>query len=211
MRNAEDSGTFLAPALLTGTSAEFMGKKPLPRLVSERRMLFVLGPSGVGKSTVARVLCTEPRDELDTPGLAHRLIERVRLGAWPDEMLEDRPLVIDGPVGMRHRPSAVALLLELARQRALKGYRTVFCQTEPDGSVEELITQCEPGWAVVVGLRFPSGRKSRLRTARQICADLGLPPSAAEGTEHLDPWRYDRLMACLIERAVPDDGLGGTE
>ena len=42
------------PALVSGTSQEFIGAKPLPRVIRARAMVFVLGPAGVGKTTVAK-------------------------------------------------------------------------------------------------------------------------------------------------------------
>ncbi|MEQ1500780.1 MAG: hypothetical protein ABMB14_01050 [Myxococcota bacterium] len=197
----EDTGSFLAPALLTGTSSEFMGRKPLPRLLRQRNVLFVLGPHGVGKSTVARVLCGADRVDLDRNRLEHALLDRVRSGVWHEGLVDATSLVVDGPVWLRNRAGAVILLLELAKARATAGRRTAFCQVESDGSIEELISLTEPGSAVVVGLRFPTGRTSRMRCAREMCVELGLPADAADGSESLDPWRYDRLVAFLVERA----------
>ena len=221
MMGPEDSGEFFAPALLTGTSEEFLGRKPLPRVLRARNTVFVLGPQGVGKSTVARSLAGPAHIQYDTRQLEHVLIDCVRLGRWSERIEAAPSLVIDGPVWLRHRPGAVMLLLDLARRRSAAGRRTVFCQVsnpqplpggESDGSIEELIAQSEPGSAVVVGLRFPTGRKSRLRCARQLCEELGLPAVAAHGSESLEPWRYDRLVAFLVERAWrPTDGPeGGT-
>jgi hypothetical protein len=197
----EDTGSFLAPALLTGTSGEYMGRKPLPRLLRERHVVFVLGPQGVGKSTVARRLAGNVRVDLDTQHLEHALLDRVRSGKWSDGITGAPSLLVDGPVWLRTRIGALTLLLELARNRADQGRRTVFCQAQSDGSVEELITLTEPGSAVVVGLRFPSGTRSRLRCARQLCRELSLPIDAADGSELLEPWRYDRVVAFLVERA----------
>jgi hypothetical protein len=197
----EDSSSFLAPALLTGTSGEFMGRKPLPRLLRERMVVYVLGPHGVGKSRVARLLSGPVHEELDRSKLEHALLDRVRNGKWATNLLKTPSLVIDGPVWLRNRHGAVTLLLELARVRAYSALRTIICQAELDGSVEELISSSEPGSAVVVGLRFPTGRRSRLRCARELCDELGLPHEVALGSEYLDPWRYDRLVAYLIERA----------
>src|SRR5436190_8671872 len=42
------------PALVSGTSGEFLGRKPLPRSVATRPALFIFGPAGVGKTSVAR-------------------------------------------------------------------------------------------------------------------------------------------------------------
>jgi hypothetical protein len=214
----EESGSFLAPALLTGTSSEFMGRKPLPRLLRQRHLVFVLGPQGVGKSTVGRVLSRTNGDarvpsrlpavngysgwmDLDTSRLEHALLDRVRSGRWASEIEGASALVIDGPVWLRNRHGAVALLLELAKLRCTAQRRTVFCQAVTDGSIEELISLTEPGSAVVVGLRFPTGRKSRLRCAHEVCDAHGLPHAAADGSEALDPWRYDQLQAFLVERA----------
>ncbi len=209
MAARRDEHPVLAPALLTGTSAEFLGRKPLPRVLRDRLVVFVLGPVGVGKSTVGRALAGPGHAEIDATALNAVLVDRVRTGEWGP--WADAPsLLVDGPTFLQDRPSAVALFLELCAARAAAHRATVVCQSEPDGSVEALIRQCPPGAAVVLGLRFPRGRRSRLRTAEQICERLGLPRAAAAGTDALDPWRYDHLTAHLIERAVPRGGPDGS-
>jgi len=68
-----------APAFITGTSSEFMGRKPLPRVLRQRRITVVLGPEGVGKSTVARALAAGiPPLELDAKQLETQFNARVR-------------------------------------------------------------------------------------------------------------------------------------
>ncbi|MEN0061608.1 MAG: hypothetical protein AAGA48_05625 [Myxococcota bacterium] len=196
----DESGGFYSPALLTGTSSEFMGLRPLPRLLKQRRVVFVLGPPGVGKTSVASVLASEDHRTFDARAIDTMLLQRVREGAWSDELLGGRDLILDGPVWLRNRSGAVSLLAELAQVRAAQGGRTFYCQAEPDGSIEELIAAMEAGSSVVIGLRFPSGKRARLRCARRVCDELGLPRDAALGSECLDPWRYDRLVAWLVER-----------
>jgi hypothetical protein len=129
------------------------------------------------------------------------MLERVRENRWAERLIEVQALLLDGPVWLRNRRGAVSLMVELASKRASAGRRTVFCQVETDGSIEELISLTEPGSAAVVGLRFPTGRSSRLRCARELCDAHGLPHDVADGSEALDPWRYDRLEAFLVERA----------
>lgn len=192
---------FLVPALITGTSGEFMGRKPKPRLLRQRNIVFILGPEGVGKSTIGRLLLGSPRTDLHTREVESAIMTRVSDGRWSPEIEEAPSLLIDGPCWLRHRLGAQVLLTELIRGRAQAGRRTVICEVENDGSLEELISRIEPGSAVVMGLRFPVGRRTRLRVARQICRELDLPLEAADGSEQLDPWRYDRLVAHLVERA----------
>lgn len=196
----DESTGFYAPALLTGTSSEFMGHKPMPRLLRQRRVIFVLGPDGVGKSTVARLLAGSGHLRLDNRELDRVLLDRVRTGQWDETLTHSACLVLDGPTWLRNRTGAVQLLAELAQSRAISGHRTLFCQVDADGSIEELIAVMEAGSSVVVGLRFPSGRRARLRCARRLCDDLGLPREVAVGSEELEPWRYDRLVAWLVER-----------
>jgi ABC-type transport system involved in cytochrome bd biosynthesis fused ATPase/permease subunit len=191
----------LVPALITGTSGEFMGRKPRPRLLRQRNTVFILGPEGVGKSTVARLLLGSHRLDLHTREFEGALLARVKEECWTPEIDEAPALLIDGPCWLRHRPGAQQLVIELIRDRALAGRRTAICQVEDDGSVEDLIARTEPGSAVVMGLRFPVGRRTRLRVARQICRDLDLPLEAAEGSERIEPWRYDTLVAYLVDRA----------
>lgn len=181
------------PALLTGTSTEYLGRKPWPRVIRERQVIFVLGPEGVGKSSVARCLAGEPARVLDTRELQHAVLERVRRGRWAPELLEARALVLDGPVWLRHRQGLVDLLVELLRARLEARRRTVVCQSDNDGSAEALIGAMEAGSLVVIGLRFPKGKRGRLRYARRVCDELEIPREAARGTELLEPWRYDRV------------------
>ncbi len=180
------------PALLTGTSSEFLGRRPTPRLVRERHVLVVIGPPRVGKSRVGRRLAGEGFVALDTHDLDRAVVERIRHGAWND-LLEPAGLVLDGPVWLHNRPSVVQLLVELATLRASCQRRTVFCQRTADGSAEELMGAMPSGSMVVIGLRFPKGRRSRVAIAERRCEELGLDGATARGAHDLDPWTYDAL------------------
>lgn len=202
------------PAFLAGTSAEFLGRKPWPRVIRERHVIFVLGPEGSGKTQVARRMQAytdqnakasgEGSVYLDSRALQHAVLDRVRRGTWAEPLLAARSLVLDGPVWLRNRAGLVELLVELLRERERERRRTIVCQSDNDGSIEALIGAMDIGSIVVVGLRFPKGRRGRLNYARRVCDELGIPREAARGTEIIEPWGYEVVAEHL--RRWPFDG-----
>lgn len=198
------------PALITGTSSEFLGRRPLPRLLQERWVLIVIGPPRVGKSRVGRRLASGSEPEvadaqvMDTHGLDTAVVDRIRTGSWSEAAMHAEALVVDGPVWLRNRPSVVGLLVELATTRAAHARRTVFCQRMADGSAEELMGALPRGSTAVIGLRFPKGRNSRLAIARRRCEELGVSPDRAVRSHDLQPWTYDALDE-FLRRTEPSD------
>lgn len=190
------------PALLTGTSSEFLGRRPTPRLVRERSVLIVMGPPRVGKSRVSRRLAGEGCLAVDTHDLDRAVVERIRTGSWRDAWLAHAALVLDGPVWLRNRPSVVGVLVELATTRAAGGLRTVFCQRTADGSAEALMGALPSGSTAVIGLRFPRGRRARVAIAERRCSELGIDEALARGAHDLDPWSYDALDEFLRSRGA---------
>lgn len=164
--------------------------------------MVLLGPSGVGKTAVAQRIAGEGAPRLDTTRLQEALVRRVRSGGWPRTLLRPQALVLDGPVWLRGRPGVVDLLRELVVERARAGRKTILCQSDDDGSIDELIAVLKRGTAVVIGLRFPKGRRGRLRFARRLCDEIGAPAEAARLTVQLDPWRYERVVELI--RRWPD-------
>ena len=176
----------------------------------ERHIGVILGPTGVGKTSVALRLAGQPAVHVGTRSLQEALLDRVRLGAWPEEFRECPARVLDGPVFLRGRDGVVDLLRELVQGRARKGRRTVLCQDDSDGSIEELIAVLKPGSVSLIGLRFPTGKRGRVRFARRVCEDLGAPVEAARGTETMVPWRYERVVEVIRRWPSPvswRDGL----
>ena len=126
------------------------------------------------------------------------VLERVREGRWPGEVLCDRCLVLDGPVFVRTRVALRKLLRELLDARIAQSSRTVVTDAAGDGSAERLLDGMAAGDTVIIGLRFPKGRRGRLRYARRICAEQGLPREAAAGTDRIEPWTYQAVSDALF-------------
>lgn len=198
----------VAPALVTCTSSEYLGHRPLRRIVRERPLIVVLGAPGTGKTRVAervgRSLAREGAGaflRLDTRALEEELVRRTRAGAWPARLLDAAALVLDGPPAfLRGRPGRVAFLRELVAARVAAGRTTIVCQVTHDEAVACLVGDAAAGSLVTIGLRFPASRSGRLRFARRACDELGLAKSAATGTDQLAPWRYDAVLAELERR-----------
>jgi hypothetical protein len=191
----------VTPALLTGTSSEFLGRRPLPRILDERRALFVLGPEGSGKTCVGLHLARSRPGYAGTPlvldvrEFEKALVERVRKGAWPPRVLAAERLVLDGPVWLQNRAGAAEVLVGLLQDRLVRGQRTVVCLSDNDGSIDEILSRMESGSVAIVALRMPKGQRGRMRYAVRLCEDLGVDRRAALGTAQLEPWRYDKVLA----------------
>lgn len=186
-----------APAHLTRTSRELLGQRPLPRVLRERPVIYLLGPDGVGKTTVGRRLCGEPREEVSGEQLRKVLIGVARRGGrFPAELVDAPSLLLDGLDFLYNRFGAVDLLGKLLRDRADAGRRTVLCQGPADGSLTLLYAPVPLQQRASVLLRFPVG-KGRRRHVKERCGALGIAPSRAGELADLDPWTYAGVEAAL--------------
>jgi len=188
------------PALVSGTSQEFAGGKPLPRSIRSRTMVFVLGPSGVGKTTVARSIGGPGARYLtsdDVLGVINAFTKTRKF----DTSIEMHPaVVLECPCFLGRRPAALAALQSLLQIRAGGGRRTLVCEAETGAPLEDLMTVVHPGYRATVMLRFPVGR-GRKRYAVRVCDELGVSSTYAAGTESIEPWSYAAVRAEINTRS----------
>src|SRR5687768_16924784 len=84
-----------SPALITRTSGELLGKRPWPRVLTDRPLLFVLGPRDAGKTSVARRLLGSDALEIDREGLRHALNNAARFREWDPHLRQAGTLLFE--------------------------------------------------------------------------------------------------------------------
>jgi adenylate kinase family enzyme len=192
----ETSGEILLPALFTRTSSELLGRRPLPHVLRERPILFVLGPRGAGKSTVARALLGNALGLVES-SFRSAVVAAARNRSWSRELREVRSLLFDEVDCLHDRDGVHELLGLLLRERAAKGLRTVLCQGgESDTSVTLLYPRVAPALRATVLLRFPVGRGRRQHVQKR-CLARELPYALARGAVVMEPWNYSLVEAHL--------------
>lgn len=196
-RSPEDTAEILLPALITRTSSELLGRRPLPKVLRERPIAFVLGPPGVGKSAVATRILRE------TPGYVSAAfrpaVVAAARGSWSKMLREAPGLLFDDVDFLHNRLGALELLAALIRERAAAGRRTVLCQGGPDTSVTLLYPMLPLALRASLLLRFPVG-VGRRRHVVNRCNQRGLDVAAARAAVTMEPWSYE-----LVERFL--DGV----
>lgn len=216
MRRADLSGEVLLPALITRTSSELLGLRPLPRVLRERPILFVLGPAGSGKTTVARRLLAHTPGALEA-AFRPAVVAAARNHVWAPELRNAPALFLDDVDCLHNRYGVQELLGMLLRERALSGRRTVLCQgSGHDTSVTLLYVGVPLALRATVLLRFPVGR-GRRQHVQTRCRARGLEYADARGAVGMEPWSYALVEAQLdalsaaqaVEDREPRAGEGG--
>jgi hypothetical protein len=184
------------PAFISGTSSEFLGRKPLPRAARYRPLIFLLGPDGVGKTEVARKLLGEDVPHLSDVELREVVVRRVRRRRWDPELLSAPGLILDGPCFLNQRPGFASSIQALLKRRVKDGLRTVVIEAAAGGSTMELAASVSPDDRATLLLRFPIGR-GRRRFALTVCEELGVDAVHARSVVTLEPWSYGRVRAVL--------------
>lgn len=185
-----------APAHLTRTAGEFLGRRPLPRVIATRPLVFLLGPSGSGKSSVGLRLVGPDPLVIDGPGLRAHLVSRARNGRFPAAVEQAPALLLDGVDCLFGREGAVRLLGGLLRDRCAAGLRTVIVQGSVDDSLVLLYASVVPELRASVLLRFPVGRGRRLFVQRE-CTRLGVAFLLARECVTMSPWTYASVRAAI--------------
>jgi hypothetical protein len=163
-------------------------------------MVFLLGPAGVGKTTVAKSLAGNDALYLSDAQVLEALNTHARKRAWDEELLKYSSVVLECPCFLERRPAALQTLQRLLRVRSGGGRRTVICEADSGTPMEELMGAVHPGYRATVVLRFPVGR-GRMRFALRVCNELGLSADHAEATEELEPWTYAAVRTVISTRS----------
>ena len=90
----------------------------------------VLGPSGVGKTRVARYIYGEETVVLRKTDLLDGIALRVLLHRWPSKFIDDDKLIIESPCFLEIRPTVKQAFVSLIKESLLKGKYTAILDAE---------------------------------------------------------------------------------
>ncbi len=184
------------PAFISGTSSEFLGRKPLPRSVRTRPVIFILGPKGVGKSAVARRLLGDDVLHMGSRELGNRMATTIRARRLDEELRLCHSLILDAPYFISRRPGYRRSIVQLLQKRVELGHRTILLESQDMASMQSLMDGVEIDNRATLSLRFPVGR-GRRRYALKVCDELGVSSSYARQMVNLEPWSYTAVRDSL--------------
>lgn len=191
------------PALWTGTSWEFAGRRPLPRRARACCVFVLLGPPGSGRTTVSHRLVGPDALVLDARQTWEALSQRLIEGSWPERLGRPGGVILDGLEWLHRRPSAVELLVELVERRIKAGGRTALIHAHHDPSLEAVWSVLDEERTAVIGLRYPRGYRGRLRSVMRLADErrLMLTRSESRRLARMEPWSL-AVVATELDSAL---------
>ncbi len=188
-------GDVLEPAAVTRTSAELLHRSP-PQVLSTRPIRFVLGPKGVGKSSVAARLLGKDAIVVSGEGLRSALTRAARYKKWPEGWEAAPALLLDEVDCLHGRFGVLQMLGRLLDQRARNNLATVICQGSADTSITLLYESVPLHLRASLLLRFPVGR-GRRSYVKARCEARSIDMAHVKKGAALEPWSYAAVESYL--------------
>jgi len=182
---------------LIGTFTEFIGNRDQPKALYERPVVFILGPAGSGKTTVAKHL-VEPGSQLFRKDVVFSfLLKRILSRSWEQTpLLCPDPIIFEIPSVLGNKPQITKLLTELIQMRLALGYRSIVLDSEDNASLQGLMSSIDSVERVSIVLRLPEG-KGRYRFLAHYCRERNIPLRYARKFAKVYPWTYRDVLSQL--------------
>ena len=179
---------------LTGTYTEFVGNRDQPSALTSRPVLFLLGPAGSGKTTVAKHWLGPTAPIIRQDEMFTRLIRRIHDRTWNNtELCEHDRLILEIPSLIANKTQITKLLTELINERSRLGKKTAILDSEDNASLQGLMASIDSTTRVSIVLRFPEGR-GRYRFLAHWCKEKNVPLRHARKLTRHHPWTYRNVL-----------------
>lgn len=184
------------PSLFSGVYTEYIGDKSVPRALKERQCIFIFGPSGVGKTMVAKHLFAEQFVLFNQQDLQDAFYEKIRHFHWPKALSTENNVILEAPCYLGQRPQILKMLRSLIQLRYKKGLRTIILDAEDMSPVRDILQTLPSEERASIILRFPSGR-GKYRFLAHECRKRNLPVKLARKLSKIEPWNYAIVFQAL--------------
>jgi hypothetical protein len=182
---------------LTGTLTEFVGNRDQPHALFSRAVLFLLGPAGTGKTTVARQYLGFDAPIVRKDEVFQLLVRRILSRSWEEtELCYSDSLILEIPSVLGNKQQITKLLTELINERSRLGKRTAILDSEDNASLQGLLASIDSTIRASIVLRFPEG-KGRYRFLAHRCREKNIPLRYARRLSQLTPWTYKGALTEL--------------